>query len=1123
MKKNNRFLWEWKIPGLQKLLRVMKLTVFLLLISVISVFAGKTYSQTKVLNLSMKNGTVKEVLKDIEAQSEFYFMYSEKLVDVNRTVSVDIKNTKIDKVLDQLFANTDIVYKVKDPFILLTTPEISGSDINVEQEKSVSGKVTDESGEPLPGVTVLLKGTNNGTVTDINGNYSITDVPVNSTLLFSFIGMLSQEVVVSDQRSIDVTMKTDAIGIEEVVAVGYGTQRKANLTGAISSVNVEHLEGRAITQTSQALTGEMAGISVRQRSSEPGEDGADITIRGMGTFSGAGNNPLIIIDGVATSINWINPHDIKSVTILKDAASASIYGSRAANGVILIETKEGRKGFEVNYSAYAGWQKPIEWPDFLHSWEYAEAVNEAFINVGSGIVYTQEEIEKYKSGTDRENYPDENHYKNVFGSGSGFQTNHNLSFSGSGENSTYFFSAGYLENNGIVDEFVSKKYNIRLNINNQITKKLNLKVNLAGIKNIDSKPLGMHSTLWDGSLATDVMVYNAAWFNATQPGRKADGTYGNFFYASPLAALDSPNNRTATTHYLLSDAKIKYKLLESLAITGEAAYTFNQNFDKRFYSAFYVNETYTTGPEQLSVRNTNSNTLTLRTMAEFNKTFGDHSIYVLGGFEQEEFQNDYVYAYRKDFPNNNLHELSAGDADSQTNTGNGTSWSIRSFFGRAQYNFKDKYLLEANFRYDGSSRFPSDSRWGFFPSFSGAWRISEEGFFPEASWMDQLKLRASYGKLGNQQIGLYPYQQTIAVGNNYPIGGTITPGARLTTIANEDITWETTNVTNLGIDLTLFKGKLDVTAELFNKKTEDILYNISVVNLLGLSPTEVNAGEVRNRGFEITMNYRNQKGDFSYSIRPNFTYVKNEVVKLATVEQDISKGLFVGEPLGAFYGYVYDGMFLDQADIDSYPTQPYSASPGQLRYKDISGPDGIPDGMVDPTYDRKVIGSRVPKFIYASTFSFAYKNIDLSVQLQGEGGMKRKLGGLTGTAFHNLGNIQRWQWEGSWDPANPTRYPDYPRLEYKPNTLPTTWESSFWLKDGTFLKIKNVQLGYTLPRNLTETVGLKNVRVYANALNLYTFDKYPKGWDPDIKVDDWFWGAHYPLATTVTFGVDVKF
>lgn len=1098
-----------------KLIRIMRLIVFILLTGITQTLAVNSYSQATRLSLDMSNVSVEAVLEKIEDSSEFYFLYNQEKIDVDKTVDVNVTDMRVPEILGLLFEGSDVTYSIVGRQIVLTNEGLKFTES--QQQKTITGTVLDDSGQPLPGVTILVKGTTQGTISDINGNYSLPNVLLNATLVFSFVGMVSQEISVGDQTSINVTMLADAIGIEEVVAIGYGTIKKANLTGSISSMSVENIEGKSITQASQALTGQVSGISVRQFTSEPGKDQSNITVRGLGTFSGAGTSPLVLVDGIISDINWVNPNNIKSITVLKDAASAAIYGSRAANGVILIETKQGKKGFEINYNGYFGWQKPIEWPEYLNSWEFAEAKNEAFNNAGLGVAFSQEDIEKYRSGEDPDNYPNIDHYRGIFGSGDGFQTSHNISFSGGSDVSKYLFSVGYLEHNGLVEEFVNRRYSLRLNMSNQVNDRFDLRVKIQGAKNIKENPTGLNSILYTGDLQTDVLVYNAAWFNNTMAARKSDGTYDNLFYASPYAAIDSDNFGKGVRHFMLSNAEVNYEIFKSLTLIGEAAYSYEQTMQKDFYSVVY------TGPEKLNIRNSEAYRLTLRALLDYRKNFNGHDIYVLGGFEQEDWRNSYIAGFRSEFPNNELHELSAGDASTQTNDGNGYSVALRSLFGRVQYNFKNKYLFEANIRYDGSSRFPSKNRWGLFPSFSAGWMVSDESFFPETSWMEHLKIRASWGKLGNQEIGNYPYQQTISVGRNYPIGGTITPGARLVTLANSDITWETTTVSNVGFDFSLFKGNLDVTTDIFDKTTDDILYSISVVNMLGLSPSETNAGSVRNRGFEISLNHRGKVGQFHYEIAPNFTYVKNEVTKLATVEQDINKGLFVGEPLGAYYGYVYDGMFLDQADIDSYPTQPYQANPGQLRFKDISGPDGKPDGVVDPTYDRTILGSRIPKNMFGLNLSGNYKGFDISVQLQGESGMQRRLGGLVGYAFWNWGNIQRWQYEGRWDPENPTRYPKYPRLEWIPHQYSTSWESSFWVRDASFLKIKNVQLGYSLPEQWIEKINISSLRVYANAMNLYTFDNYPKGFDPDGIQDDWFWGIHWPLSTTVTFGVDVKF
>lgn len=1086
----------------------MKLITVFIIAACLQVSA-RGYSQKVTLNQT--NVPLQKIFEEIRKQTGYQFFYVEEVMLTAKNVTINARKAGIVEVLDLCFKDQQLSYSISENTIIVKRKAIPPEAKTLPQPPAaiqVKGKITDAKGQPLEGATVLEKGSNNGVKSDANGNFSIEAEP-NSTLVFSYIGFETVEIKIGNQLNISVLMKPSVAIGEQVVVIGYGTQKKVNLTGSVSSISSAELENRPITQSSQALAGLASGVNVSQGSGRPGNDGTSITIRGLGTFSDAGNNPLILVDGLASSINDVDPNNIKSISVLKDAASASIYGTRAANGVILIETKRGQKGkLQISYNNYIGWQKVTELPQFLDSWEYAE--------LKGG--YTADQIAKYKSGSDPDNYPNVPHLKNLLNSGSGFQTNHNLSFMGGDEKNSYLFSLGYLNQYGVVAENNYKKYNFLLNFDSKIKDNLILKVNLSGNAANTDEPRQSGGEM-------ESMIAFAVREPAIYAGKKSDGTYGYQDDFSPEAWLASESFVNRKNKYFLGGAELSWEIFKGFTLSGKAGYNYTGYTNNSYVSTFVFDQNKTVGPSSLSVRSGDNSLLTLQSLAQYAKRIGEHNFTVLTGFSQEQYREDWTGASRDRFPNNSLFELNAGASSNMQSSGSASEWALRSYFGRVNYSFNNKYLFEANARYDGTSRFPSNGRWGLFPSISAGWRISEESFIQDnLGWVDNLKLRASWGKLGNQNINNYPYQNVLTLGQNYTFGGTLASGARLTRLANADITWETTQVTDIGLDLGILKGKLNLTLDYFSKTTSDILYPKSVSSVLGLATSEVNAGEVKNSGFEVLLNYQTSIGKLNVAVSPNFSYFENKVTKLADgLQQDIGKGLFVGHSLNAIYGYVADGLFVNAADITKYPTQPYSAEPGFVRYKDISGPSGVPDGKVDATYDRTIIGSSLPKYSYGATIAADYKGFDFSLLLHGLAGFEKQMGSYQAFAFYNGGNIQRWQADNAWTTANPNPNAIYPKLTSLNMGSGTIQTSTFWNRDASFLRVKNLQVGYSFPSSVIEKLKISKLRIFFSGQNLFSINNFYEGWDPEMYQGTGDNTPFYPITSVYTFGINAKF
>lgn len=991
------------------------------------------------------------------------------------------------------------------------------------QSRTVTGKVTDTKGETLPGVSIKLKGTSVGATTSMDGRYSINVPDNNSILVVTYIGFVTKEVAVNNQTSLDIALVSDVQGLEEVVVVGYGTQKKVNLTGSVASVSSEQLEKRAVTKSSLALQGQMSGIQVRQGGGNPASNGASLVIRGQGTFSGAGNSPLVLVDNIEASLDLVDPNDIESVSILKDAASAAIFGSKAANGVILVTTKKGIAGKPIfTYNSYIGKTEATMVPEMINSWEYAEVINQVFVDAGAAKRYSDADIEKFRSGTDPVNFPNFDHIGNLFNSGNGISTRHDISARGGSEQTQYMFSLGYYNENGIITKNDANRYNIRVNLDSRLNDKLKFSLKMAGNLSKNNQPSGINGL----GLGT---IVGGAMRNANSiPGRMPDGFYGRNETLHPEADLESASflQNKGTNFY--TNGSVIWDVFKDLKITGQIGHTYALDQTKSYVAKYAITPTYGNALNSLRENWSNGSALTLQTIAEYNKKVKDHSFYLLGGVSGQTFDDKGIGAFRDAFPNNSIYEINAGSTARGTQSGSASRNTLQSYFGRFNYNFRDKYLFEANARYDGSSRFPQDSRWGLFPSFSAAWRVSQESFFKDAkdsmSWLSDLKLRASWGKLGNQSIGNYPYQDLLSLAPVYPFGAALSAGAAVVTLANKNITWETTTINNVGLDLGLFNDKLSLSADYFVKTTDDILYNVSVSNMLGATPALTNAGSVENRGWDFNLNYRNVVGEFSYGVSAIFSLVNNKVTKLSKINQDIARGLFVGYPIGSTYGFKSDGLFGSNADVAGYATQPFAdqAQGGGIKYLDISGPAGVPDGVVNATYDRAIIGKPLPTSTYALTLNGGFKNFDFNLMVQGEGGRNNQVNlGQFFFPLENNSNVQRDAYENRWTAANPDPNAAYPKLRNIASAFFNTNRVDFWYRDATFLRLKNAQIGYTLPKKVISRAGMSSLRLYVSGENLFTLSDFYKGWDPEMNTGGDAW--YYPLSKLYVAGISLKF
>lgn len=1104
----------------------MTLLFFSLFCSFSILQAADSYAQNARISLHAEKETVGNVLKQIEALSKFDFFFNNTHIDLNRRVSVSAQDDDIFSILNEVFTGTDVRYTVLDNKIILSN-EADGQQ-QAQTGQTIQGRITDARGETVIGATVRVAGTNNGTITDVDGRFTLT-APTGSEVLISYVGYVEKKFAVKAGTDFyDIVLEEDNQLLDEVVVVGYGIQKKVNVVGSISTIDSRALESRSAPDVSNLLTGQMSGVTITQSSGNPGQDAGTIRVRGVGSF-GATPSPLVLIDGMPGSLSDLTPADIDNISVLKDASSAAIYGSRAANGVILVTTKKGREGkTHIVYNASFGMSQATELPDLAHSYEYAE-----FYNMAMGTeTYTPEMIQKYRDGSDPDNYADDMYLEEILG-GHAFQTKHELSVSGGNNKMQYMASMGYLRQNGLLEKNYFNRYNARVNLGVNLAKNLDLSVRLSGMTSDRHEPStpGILDTGGYAGIITAAVRYPGLTPTYLQNGELG---LGPKLQGTPV----SWNNNCASFYREDNDKfkgnlELSWKPVKGLTLRAIGGYNYTMNHIRNYRSDMTLTGGQGTGPSSLSDQMKRTVYKTFQATADYTTTIADkHNLSVLVGYTWEDENQRTLSGSRNNFPSDDVPYLDAGGVDGQSNGGGGYDWAIQSVFGRLTYNYDQRYLFETTVRYDGSSRFPNNSKYGVFPSAALGWRISEENFWKEnesLDWFSNLKLKASIGVLGNNNIGNYPYQSVYALGQalNYVFGGVYTQGAAITTYVDPTLKWERTRTTDVGIETGFFKNRLTFNASYFYRKTTDVLYtpSASYSSIFGLSLSQVNTGAVENKGWEFELGYMDRIGDFHFHINGNFSIIKNKILTLGmgNVTQEngmVGNGsnLFIGYPMQMFYGYKTDGVFLTDAEVNDWYDQsaiaPGSVA-GDIRYVDITG-----DGKVT-TADRTYLGSQIPKYTFGLNIGAEYKGFDFSMLIQGVADVNGMLSTWAGHAFYQEGNIQRWQMENCWNAQTNNRYPEYPRLEVMSNAgSNNTLTSDFWVLNASYVKIRNIQLGYTLPKHIVQKFGSTGLRFYVSLDNPFTFKSYRDGWDPENTNNN---GAYYPVMSTYTFGLTLNF
>ena len=993
------------------------------------------------------------------------------------------------------------------------------------QQKNISGKVTNEYGNPLEGVTISIKGHLNAlSQTSATGEYAI-EANTGDVLVFASMGYANAERTIADQGTINVILTADLTNLDEVVVVGYGTQKKVNLTGAVSTINSEQLERRPIVSTSSALQGLAPGVTVTSQSGAPGGDQGQIRIRGVNSFGGSDSEPLVIIDGVAGSLDNVDANLIENISILKDAASAAIYGSRAANGVILITTKRGKDQFALNYKGYTGWQDPTFIPKVTDGATFMKVFNDANMNDNGSVIYSEKDFEEFNK-LYAEN-PDNFDWQKGILNGSGFTHNHFVSLNAGAGKIRVAPSLGYVSQDGLIDNTGFKRYTFRNNMDINPNDKLNIRFDLSAV-NSNRLQIANEGTIWNyiGRMPTNI------------PIRVGDGLWSEGWVKNnPVAFIEDGGNKKVNNLELLGNLSINYKPFDWLSISGMAAPRYRTRNIHEFAKAVmtYYEDGSEAGTALPSTELTESayryfnGSYSFQTTAQ--KSFNDHNFSLMLGASRETYDEKYLMGYRRDFTYDTYEVLNAGaDTETKNNAGNQFQWLLVSTFGRFNYDYKGRYLLEANLRYDGSSRFAKSNRWAAFPSFSAGWRISEEPFMADLkNSINQLKLRGSWGILGNQNIGTtyQPYIETLNLGS-ISVGGAVDQMIALNTMANSGLLWEETTMAGLGLDASLFNN-FSVTFDWYTKQTDGILMKLYVSELYGKNAPFQNAAKVQNQGWEASVRYDNQFGDFKLGIGANISDVKNKILDMKGQVSGTLLRQQEGYSINSIYGYQSDGLYQSQEEIDNGPKQFGTLKPGDIRYRDIAGDldangNAIPDGKITDA-DKTIIGSTMPRYTYGFNLDLGYKGLRFSAFLQGVAKANGYLDSHYVIPAVNSSAIKPWQLD-YWSEDN--RGASLPRVSV--TSTNNTQNSDFWMRSASYLRLKNVQLGYEIPKSWLANSKIGGIFIYANGQNLFTKTNFYEGYDPEINYNSGAQdgvtlgsGNFYPQVKVYTFGLDFKF
>ena len=1100
------------------------------------------YGQTQKLSLKLKNVKIEEVLNTLEEKADIHFFYNNKLVNVDRIVSVDVNDVSIEDVLKQLFASTDVTFERAGKQIILSKHEASQAAnqlLSAESKKRISGVVRDVQGEPMIGASIIELGTSNGSITDVDGNFSLA-VEDKSILRVSLIGYKTKETIVANNSRFDIILEIDNQLLDELVVVGYGTQKKGNLTGAISSIKSEDILTTTHSSLAQSLQGKMAGLQIRQQAGEPGEFNNNINIRGFGA-------PLYVIDGIArdggNEFQRLDPNDIESISILKDA-SAAIYGFNAGNGVILVTTKKGAQSApKFTYNGNVGFQRPTDVPKMASAAQLQEMLVDANVNIGLVPAITKDELERWKQGAP--GYEGTNWYDEVMKKQS-YQTQHNFSVRGGNSIVDYFVSFGYFDEGGLLqsDDINYKRYTLRSNLTAKLTKNLKADVFLSGRYDTRTNPGDFY------------------WiFKATQIGLPTETPYANnnedylskTTFDNPVALMyqnqagynESKNKAFQSTFGLTYDVPF----VKGLQLKGTAAYDSNNSMGKvlrKTYNLYthdpqtdnYISEQYN-GPARISNTNGDFDRMVMQGQVVYSNTFNDvHNVGATAVLERMKTNYRYSWLQRQyDFYTND--QINQAGTDNQETDGHEDETANMSYVGKFNYDYAGKYLMEFAFRYDGSYRYSADNRWDFFPVISAGWRMSEEKFIKDnVKYLSNLKFRASYGKVG-ENAGA-PFQHVpgyVMGGSGYEFSdGSYTSGITSPPITNEHLTWYTATILDIGLDLGLFDNRLNIEFDVYQRDRKGLLAtrNMSLPNTFGAVLPQENLNTDRVQGIEFMISHQNRISDFSYGISCNFNFARtmNRYVERSEYTSSYDKWRHgnTNRWNDVLWGYELNGQFQNYEDIIHSPLHEsgdYGNNrqlPGSFKFEDANG-----DGVIDGRDELPLFWGGQPKLHYGITLNMAYKGFDFNTLLQGSGNFSVRFQEVYGGMLAFNGNTpayfyDRWHLSDPYDPNSEWVSGKWPAIRTSENSAGMYRESSAFRKDASYLRLKSMEIGYTFPSKIVKRALLESVRIYANGHNLFTFaDEFVKPFDPEKIEGAFSAGFNYPLTKSFNFGLNVTF